>query len=319
MATLKQIKDTYDWMTKGFLLALGIHADITCAHYDGDYTKSLVQAQLDKKEWIAEKLGYSKGKTFLDIGSGWGNILSFIKSKGGKGIGFTLSPGQQAHCVANNLDARIQDYKTTLPLKVNGITAIGSPEHYCSPEEFLDGKQEQIYSDFFKFCHESLKESGMLYFHTMIWGKKGVPDYHKIMEIGKKYPSYKSALATESEELLDMWHLYVLISFYPGSWLPASLEQIKKCAEPYFDFVENKNGRVDYIQTMTEWGSAFRRELKIKNMTFEKIKFILKTCIPMLWNTERKKQLQAFWFKSNQYCFEKNVMSHERIFFRKKK
>ena len=52
MGTQKDIIFTYDDLDQLWRISLGEHADISAAYYNGDYSKSLKQAQRDKHEWI---------------------------------------------------------------------------------------------------------------------------------------------------------------------------------------------------------------------------------------------------------------------------
>ena len=63
MASLDEIGLTYNWMSRFFPRVFGPTADISCAFYDGDYSKSLEQAQRDKHEWVLEGVGFEPGRT----------------------------------------------------------------------------------------------------------------------------------------------------------------------------------------------------------------------------------------------------------------
>jgi cyclopropane-fatty-acyl-phospholipid synthase len=67
-------------------LRLGKCADTTAAFFDGNFSKTLSEAQSDKHDWVFEGLGITgPGKRILDIGSGWGPTLKAIKGRGGEG------------------------------------------------------------------------------------------------------------------------------------------------------------------------------------------------------------------------------------------
>ncbi|MHC4695494.1 MAG: SAM-dependent methyltransferase, partial [Planctomycetota bacterium] len=111
MASQKDITFTYDDIDRLWRLSLGEHADISGAYYDGDYGKSLEQAQRDKHEWILEGIGFQRGHRVLDIGCGWGPMLRAVGDRGGEAIGLSLSPKQVATCRRHGLDARLRDWK----------------------------------------------------------------------------------------------------------------------------------------------------------------------------------------------------------------
>jgi len=228
-------------MDEIFRLSLGNHADITGATYDGDFSMTLKQAQKTKHDHIFSGIKFKQGNRVLDIGCGWGPILNQIKKRGGKDIGFTLSPAQARSNRSRGLNCYVGDYKKLGPKKVGKcdcIISVGAFEHFCSIKEMKDGKQDQIYNEFFKLCHDLLPKGGRMFLQTMMWGKE-VPEFPKDLNVNAKRMS-------------DSWVLGHVSKFYPGSWLPNNIEHIEKCAKPYFKLVSENNGRLDYIQTLHE-------------------------------------------------------------------
>jgi cyclopropane-fatty-acyl-phospholipid synthase len=312
MANQVEIEDHYD--TLGTLHALRLkeihegYPDYTCAFFDGDFSKTLKQAQEDKHAWIFDGLGLGQdltGKRILDIGCGWGPMLHAVRARGGQGVGLTLSPGQVAYCTSKDLDVRLMDYKKVQVGELgefDAIISIGAFEHFSSVEEFKAGKQEQIYREFFDICARLLKPGGKLYLQTMMWGKK-VPDYDKL--------SLKAPV--HSEEAI----LARLEKFYPGSWLPAGLEQIKKAADSDFIFIKTNNGRLDYIETLKRWAAASKNLL-----TPSILPSALKAGIPLLiksvFDRDTRIQLMALRYKDQRECFIREIMSHERMFYVKR-
>ena len=78
------------WLNKG-------HIQYTCGKWDED-TKTLEEAQLNKLEFYAKRLGIdenSAGKTLVDLGCGWGGCMFFMAEKFGiRCKGVTLSTAQ---------------------------------------------------------------------------------------------------------------------------------------------------------------------------------------------------------------------------------
>src|SRR5712691_9032914 len=149
MATREQIEATYNYMDEVFRVSLGEHGDLTCALYNGDFSKTLQQAQQDKHDYILDAIHFNSGSRVLDIGCGWGPMLKAVKERGGLAIGLTLSTKQAATCKRGGLEA------------------------------YLAGKQEAVYDQFFRLCHDLLPQGGRLYLQTMLWGKHA-PDYQSI-------------------------------------------------------------------------------------------------------------------------------------------
>src|ERR671915_271247 len=152
MAERGDLEFTYSLIDRIFRLSLGELADFSGAKYDGDFSLSLEQAQRRKHEFVAEQIGIGPGRRVLDLGCGWGPLLDFVRSRGGAGVGLTLSSAQAAACRRHGLDVRLQDARRVSREGLGGFDAVaslGAFEHFCSPEEHRDGHQDEIYRDVF--------------------------------------------------------------------------------------------------------------------------------------------------------------------------
>jgi cyclopropane fatty-acyl-phospholipid synthase-like methyltransferase len=170
MATQSQIGETYNYMDEFFRATYGQHADCTAAMYDGTHSQTLEQAQHAKHQYILTQLRIAAGHRVLDVGCGWGPVLHSLKQHGAEGVGITLSTKQAEACRRNGLNAHIADWRNLDPSTLgtfDGIVSVGAFEHFCSKEEFLEGKQLEIYKRFFTFCHSLLRPGGRLYLQTM--------------------------------------------------------------------------------------------------------------------------------------------------------
>src|SRR6202163_4850166 len=87
MASRDDLDITYSLTDRIFRLSLGELADFSGAKYDGDFSLSLEQAQRRKHEYVAAQIGIESGRRVLDLGCGWGPLLAFIRSRGGRGVG----------------------------------------------------------------------------------------------------------------------------------------------------------------------------------------------------------------------------------------
>ncbi len=312
MANQVEIEDHYD--TIGTLHALRLksehdgYPDYTCAFFDGDYSKSLKQAQEDKHAWIFEGLGLGQdltGKRILDIGCGWGPILNAVRKRGGTAVGLTLSSGQVKYNEAHGLDCRLLDYKKINIEelgKFDAVISIGAFEHFCSVDECKNGLRENIYRDFFKICSDLLVPNGKLFLQTMTWGKKDI----NIDTINHR-----------AEKDSDDAVISRLMKFYPGSWLPAGLEQIKQCASPYFNFIKTNNGRLDYIETLKRWHHSSKNLLK-PSLIWNTIKASVPVLLRSLYDSGTRTLLYALYRGDQTSAFKREIMSHERMFYSKK-
>jgi cyclopropane-fatty-acyl-phospholipid synthase len=299
MATRQEMEATYNYMDEIFRLSLGETGDLTCAMYNGDFSKSLAQAQRDKHDSVIDVLNFHAGFRMLDIGCGWGPMLKAAKERGGHGIGLTLSTKQAEACRRNGLEAYVRDWKDisveTLG-KFDGVVSIGAFEHFCSVEEYLAGKQEQIYRDFFKLCHELLPEGGRLYLQTMMWGKNA--------------PEYKD-ISLNASKSSNEYILAVLGRFFPGSWLPSGEEQLIRVAEPYLRVVSLNNGRRDYIETLRQWGTIWKPSIP-------KVIAALKLLPYLVRDKDFRYRLETLRHGYNRECFIREVMDHQRIVFERR-
>lgn len=254
MGTGRDIQFAYDDLDELWRLSVGEHADISAAYYAGDYGKSLEQAQRDKHEWVLEGIGFRPGQRVLDIGCGWGPLLQELRARGGCGVGLSLSPAQVACCRRDGLDARLLDWRElprTGQLPFDGVASIGALEHFCSVEAYLAGERDAIYRRFFAVCHEALAERGMLYLQSMTWGGR--------LPWGDRDPTEEDieSCSPRAPWKSDQRILASVRAFFPGAWLPRSREHLEAAAAPLFDLVHASDGRLDYIQTLTEWDKAW--------------------------------------------------------------
>ncbi|MDH5413339.1 MAG: class I SAM-dependent methyltransferase [Flavobacteriaceae bacterium] len=247
MAEKKDLDFTYTTIDEIFRLSIGETADYSGAKYDGDFSMSLEEAQKAKHTFIADSLHIKKGSKVLDMACGWGPFINyFTQERGAKGMGLTLSEGQAEACQNNGMDVRVRDCRTVKPEDYgtfDAITCIGGLEHFCSIEEWKQGKQEQIYSDFFKTLYDLLPIGGRFYMQTMVFGKNMI-DF-KDIDVNAENGSVAHVMA-------------LMIKEFPGSWLPYGPEMVIKNANPYFKLISQSSGRLDYIETIAQWRKKFR-------------------------------------------------------------
>jgi len=90
----------------------------------------------------------------LDLGCGWGGLLNYLRASAGAiGVGVTLSSAQAAACRRHGLDVHIKDARAVNRESFgpfHAVASLGAFEHFCSPEEYAAGKQEEIYRGIFE-------------------------------------------------------------------------------------------------------------------------------------------------------------------------
>src|SRR5437588_6041321 len=203
MANRDDLEFTYSLIDRIFRLSLGELADFSGAKYDGDFSLSLEEAQRRKHEYVAEQIGIGPGRRVLDLGCGWGPLLNFIRNHGGDGVGATLSSKQVAACRRHGLDVHLHDARDVTRDSFgafDAVACVGGFEHFCSPDDYLSGRQEEIYREVFANIASVLPDDGRFYMQSMVWG----PNMNPVEE-------------------LDMGALPTIPERGAGAWIPALL------------------------------------------------------------------------------------------------
>ena len=303
MADRADLEFTYSLIDRIFRLSLGELADFSGAKCDGDFSLSLEEAQRRKHEYVGEQIGIGPGRRVLDLGCGWGPLLNFVRDQGGARVGVTLSSAQVAACRRHGLDVHLCDARQVTRESFgpfDAVASVGGFEHFCSPDDYLAGRQEEVYRGVFANIASVLPDEGRFYMQSMVWGPNMIPAEHIDVDALRALPPRGS----------DAWILALLGRRFPGSWLPFGQEQLVRSAEPHFRLLESTSGRLDYIETITQWNR------RIGAPSFRKTLFKLQL-LPR-WLTSADFRL-AFTsgVSANKICFERELLEHYRLVFQK--
>jgi cyclopropane-fatty-acyl-phospholipid synthase len=298
MAERDELEFSYSLIDRIFRLSLGELADFSGAKYDGDFSLSLEQAQRRKHEYVAEQVGIGPGRRLLDLGCGWGPLLAFARSRGGTGVGVTLSSAQAAACRRHGLDVHLRDARKVTRDSFgpfDAVASLGAFEHFCSPEEQRAGRQEEVYRGLFARIASLLPAGGRLYLQTMVFGPNMIP---------------LDRIDIDAARDSDAWYLALMGRQFPGSFLPYGQEQIIRSAAPHFRLVSSTSGRLDYIETIRQWRKRFAAPSVRKTL--------LKLQLLPRWLTSADFRL-AFTsgVSANSVCFERGLLDHDRLVFEK--
>ncbi len=299
MADRRDLEFTYSLIDRIFRLSLGELADFSGAKYDGDFSLSLEEAQRRKHEYVAASIGIGPGCRLLDLGCGWGPLLNFVRERGGEGVGVTLSSAQAESCRRHGLDVHLMDAREVDRDTFgcfDAVASLGAFEHFCSPEQYRAGRQDDIYRDVFERTASLLRDGRRLYLQTMVFGRNMMP----IEEA-----------SIEASPHSDAWYLALMQHQFPGSFLPFGSEQVERAAGPYFRLVEKSSGRLDYIETIKQWRKRFAKRSPRK--------LLLKAGLVPRYLTSREFRL-AFTsgVSANSVCFERELLDHFRFVFEKR-
>jgi cyclopropane-fatty-acyl-phospholipid synthase len=304
MAERTDIEFTYSLTDRVIRLSLGELADFSGAKYDGDFSLSLEQAQRRKHDYVAEQIGIGPGRRVLDLGCGWGPLLDYVRRRGGVGVGVTLSTAQRAACRRHGLDVHLIDARELSRESFGGFDAVaslGAFEHFCSPDDYQAGRQDEIYRGLFARVAELLPDAGRFYLQTMVFGRNMIPRDRLDLEALRALPPRGS----------DEWYIALLGRQFPGSWLPFGQQQVVECADPHFRLVSSMSGRLDYIETIRQWNARIGARTPRK--------MLLKLRLLPRWLTSADFRL-AFTsgVSANKVCFERELLDHYRLVFEKR-
>jgi cyclopropane-fatty-acyl-phospholipid synthase len=303
VADRRDIDFTYSLTDRVFRLGMGELADFSGAKFDGDFSLSLEQAQRRKHEYVAEQLRVRRGSRIIDLGCGWGALLAFMRDRGAEGVGVTLSSAQLDACRRHGLVVHLLDARLISPQHFgcfDAVASLGAFEHFCSPDDFRAGRQEDVYRDLFARIASLLGDGQRLYLQTMVYGQNMIPVEDALAALERLPPEHT-----------DAWYLALLARQFPGSWLPSGPEQVIRCAEPNFRLIAQSSGRLDYIETISRWNARIgARSLR---------KTWLKLGLVPRWLTSRDFRL-AFTsgVSANKVCFERELLDHFRFVFEKR-
>lgn len=297
MADKKDMDANYSFLDKIFRLSIGEMADFTNAFYEGDFSLPLDQAQRRKHNFIKDALRIDEKSRVLDMGCGWGPFLNYLREISVQGIGVTLSDGQARSCRKNGLDVHMMDMreitKDTFG-SFDAVTCLGAVEHLCSVPEWQAGKQEEVYRNFFKTVYNLLPPGGRFYVQTMTFGRNMIP-----------YSDFN----IDADKTSDEYIIALMEIAQPGSWLPESIDQVIGASKGMFKVIDKINGRLDYIETITQWKKRFRR------FQLEKYLIFLSLIPRFLKDPEFRYQYDILVQDPNKKCFERELMDHYRLVF----
>ena len=215
-----------------------------------------------------------------------------------------LAKGQADACIKNGLNVKHMNSKDITPQtfgKFDVVTAMGSPEHLCSVEEYEDGQQEKIYKTYFKQIAGLLSVGGRFYCQAMVFG----PNMVKFEDIPFNKTDLRKKVFT-NEELMD-----IICRVFPGSWLPYGKEGLIEPAKEHFKVISVDSGRLDYIETIKRWTAAFTK------FNFKKYLLFASYIPAYLTNQSFREWMRRFKIQANLLVFEREIFEHYRIVFEK--
>ena len=235
----KEVTSHYDIGNDFYKLWLDETMSYSCGYFKNP-DDTLYQAQVNKVDYILQKLNLKEGMTLLDVGCGWGYLLMEAAKKYKiKGVGITLSQEQYTEFnrrirqegLQDSLKVQIMDYRD-LPQSgytFDRVVSVGMAEHVGRPN----------YQLFISCVSQVLKEGGVFLLHFI------------------------SAL---KEHAGDPW---IKKYIFPGGTVPSLREMISCMAEDDFHIMDVENLRLHYNKTLLCWAENFHRHLAQERTMFD--------------------------------------------------
>jgi len=299
----------YNPMDKIFRLIMGEFASVSNS-WPGEYGEASLEnirkAQQVKYAEYFKHLGLKEnaGMKLYEIGPGWGPFSDYCIARG---VDVTsVCPGEAQYNYlkksGHNVHRSVWQEFSPDNGPFDAIVSMGSPEHFVSPSDYINGNQDKIYESFFDYCHGLLKPGGRLGGQFMTFN-------------GKECDPLKLQVDKEGtdDETQKNYHIGLLLYRYPDAWLPRDAKHFISCAKKEtFKTLKIVDGRVHYIWTMRGWKKHFNRITPISK--WFKVAGLI---IHGMFNKDFGYWAKAFWKQSNRLCFERGWMGHEFFFVEK--
>jgi cyclopropane fatty-acyl-phospholipid synthase-like methyltransferase len=210
---------------------------------DGEFLPtdtSLEQGINRQLNYLLDEVGCNRpGFRLLEIGCGYGNLLTLAKERGAVAIGVNLSAEQVDYCNNNGLQAYQCNYRDLLEAtewhgQFDGVIANGSLEHWVQPEDVIAGKMNDIYHESFQIAHKVIDPAVVdaKYVTTAIHVKREVK------------PEYLLTPYSEHPKGSNQRH-FSLLHNWMGGYYPVD-GQLEEVAHPYFSLKNEMDGTLGY-------------------------------------------------------------------------
>ena len=236
-ASAEAIEHHYGTGNEYFRLWLDESMTYSCAMWDPhDSDQTLDAAQMRKIDYHIEQARAKNAKRVLDIGCGWGSVLTRLTTQFNceAAVGLTLSKSQAEWIAQTHKDPRISvelrswsDHMTP-DGSYDSIISIGAFEHFAKLGLSSDEKVH-IYREFFRKCQKWLRSRGWLSLQTVAYGNSLQKDFDP----------------------------FIAKQIFPETDTPR-LKEIAEGAERLFEVVRLRNDRDDYRRTLRAWFSRLK-------------------------------------------------------------
>ena len=220
------------WLDPSLTYSCALFSEEDIASGETLNEESFALSQLKKIDYHAEQARVKADMRVLDIGCGWGSMLSRLVAKYqvAQAVGLTLSRAQWQYIQQLKLP-RASVCLESWPNHVgdgvyDAIVSIGAMEHFVKPNTPSE-KRLLAYKSFFSHCRRLLKPGGFLSLQTMAYN-------------------------------IGQFHAGALATIFPESDLP-KLSELVEAADDDFTIVQLRNDPSHYSLTVKHWQEKFLR------------------------------------------------------------
>ena len=227
----KEVISHYDIGNDFYKLWLDETMSYSCAYFKNP-DDTLYQAQVNKVDYILQKLHLQEGMSLLDIGCGWGFLLiEAAKKYKVHGTGITLSHEQEKEFQKRIRDEGLEDYLQVIRMDYRDLPKSGMTFDRVVSVGMVEHVGRDNYKLFIDCVNEVMKDGGLFLLHFI------------------------SAL---KEHRGDPW---IKKYIFPGGMVPSLREMISHMSEDGFHTLDVENLRLHYNRTLLCWEKNFRDHL----------------------------------------------------------
>jgi cyclopropane-fatty-acyl-phospholipid synthase len=227
-----------------FFPACGLF-DLTEGIYHGDPNTPYEQAEADQANYLLDQVECGPTRRILDLGCGYGTLLEQTRIRDAVGVGITISFEQVSYCRRKGFEVYLLDH-SSLPDEwdrtFDAVIANGSIEHFVQPNDAAAGRQADIYRQMFARIHRLIDPNSSV-------RRFATTTIHFVREPVNPHDVLKNPFVFRWGS--DDFHRAVLARGW-GGYYP-EVGQLQRCAEGYFELIEEVDGTEDYRLTSEEW------------------------------------------------------------------
>lgn len=225
----KNIHAHYDLGNDFYRLWLDPTMTYSSALFEGDYSRSLADAQSAKYARILRELGAQPGQHILEVGCGWGGFAEHAARAGCRVTGITISEAQLDYAQRRIANAGLSD---RVELKLQDYRDLGGQFDHVVSIEMFEAVGERYWPGYFAMLRDRLRPGGRAVVQT-------------ITIADAKFERYRSGT--------DFIQQYI----FPGGMLPSPRRFSAEAAGCGLRVKDMYSFGLDYAETLRRWHQVF--------------------------------------------------------------